>query len=90
MVHPRPRCLTITSDIPMHIVAILVVLAIIGYLVLGGRRAPAKSTLCRWMPDKMQPHETMTRWVCGSCGEFGYSRELAPPEQCKRYFKRFL
>jgi len=72
----------------MHILAILVVLAIIGYLALG-RRAPAKSALCRWMPDKVQPHQSMMRWVCSSCGEFGYSK-LDPPEQCKRYLKRFL
>jgi len=73
----------------MHILAILVVLAIIGYMVLG-QRAPAKPAHCRWMPDKIQPHESMMRWVCGSCGEFGYSNEFDPPEQCKRYMKRFL
>ena len=78
----------------MHILAILFVLAIIGYLTLGRRApakaAPAKTALCQWMPDKIQPHESMMRWVCGSCGEFGYSNEFDPPEQCKRSMKRFL
>jgi hypothetical protein len=73
----------------MHIVAILVVLAIVGYLILH-RSAPAKPVRCSWVPDKMQPHQSMVRWVCGTCGEFGYSNEFDPPEQCKRYLKRGL
>jgi hypothetical protein len=53
------------------------------------RAAPAALTHphCHWAKDFRQPKAGMTRWLCKSCREFGYTTGRMPPVECKWYLR---
>jgi len=61
----------------MHILAILVVSGDHrGILPWDGALPRKGPPTVDGLPDKIQPHESMMRWVCGSCGEFRLQQRI--------------